>query len=104
MRLTVRSLRQVVKGDLRIEFVRQQLTSYGGLELFHRYFRRMEIRSRLRRAFAAIPSDYGGARRSQLTDSAGDLAIGHGPRPSPQDEPRSASGSVSPERPAPASS
>jgi hypothetical protein len=29
MRLSVRSLRRVVKGDLHIEFVRQDLTSYG---------------------------------------------------------------------------
>src|SRR5947209_6110108 len=33
MRLSVGSLRQVVKRDLPIEFVPQQLTSYGGLEL-----------------------------------------------------------------------
>jgi len=33
MRLSVRSLRRVVKGDLLIEFVQQDLTSYGGLEL-----------------------------------------------------------------------
>ena len=29
MRVTVRSLRQVVKGDLRVEFVRHQVTSYA---------------------------------------------------------------------------
>ena len=39
MRLTVASLRRVVKADLPIEFVPQQLTSYGGLELLRRYFR-----------------------------------------------------------------
>jgi hypothetical protein len=33
MRLSVGSLRQEVKRDLSIEFVPQQLTSYGGLEL-----------------------------------------------------------------------
>ena len=33
MRLSVASLRRVVKGDLTIEFVPQALTSYGGLEL-----------------------------------------------------------------------
>ena len=33
MRLSVASLRRVVKGDLAIQFVPQALTSYGGLEL-----------------------------------------------------------------------
>jgi hypothetical protein len=36
MRLTVASLRRVVKADLPIEFGPQQLTSYGGLELLRR--------------------------------------------------------------------
>ena len=39
MRLSVASLRRVVKGDLAIEFVPQELTSYGGLELLRRYLR-----------------------------------------------------------------
>jgi len=34
MRLKIASLRRGVKGDLRVEFVRQDLTSYGGLELY----------------------------------------------------------------------
>src|SRR4029450_11924819 len=63
MRLKVRSLRQAVKGDLPIEFVPQRLTSYGGLELVRRYVRKLAIIARLRAALAAIPSDYGGARR-----------------------------------------
>ena len=66
MRLKVRSLRRVVKGDLRIEFVRQHLTSYGGLELLGRYFRNLDLALRLRRALAAIPSDYGSARLALL--------------------------------------
>jgi Transposase DDE domain group 1 len=66
MRLTVRSLRQVVKSDLRIEFVRQHVTSYGGLELFRRYFRRLNVAARLREAVAGLPSDYGGARLALL--------------------------------------
>lgn len=37
MRLSVASLHRVVKCDLRIKFVPQELTSYGGLELLHRY-------------------------------------------------------------------
>jgi hypothetical protein len=66
MRLKVRSLRQVVKGDLAIEFVSQRLTSYGGLELLQRYFRKLAIVGRLRAALAAIPSDYGSARLALL--------------------------------------
>jgi DDE family transposase len=66
MRLKVRSLRQAVKGDLSIEFVSQRLTSYGGLELFRRYFSNLAIVARLRAALAAIPSDYGSARLALL--------------------------------------
>ena len=62
MRLSVRSLRRVVKGDLPIEFVQQDLTSYGGLELVRRYLHRLDVMARLRRAVAHVPSDYGGGR------------------------------------------
>src|SRR2546428_1824484 len=61
MRLSVGRLRQVVKRDLPIEFVPQQLTSYGGLELLHRYVRRLGLYPRLRRACADLGGDYGGA-------------------------------------------
>src|SRR5262245_22501146 len=66
MRLKVRSLWRAVKDDLRIDFVPQQLTSYGGLELFQRYFRKLGVVGRLRGALAAIPSDYGSARLALL--------------------------------------
>jgi hypothetical protein len=49
-----------------VEFVAQQLTSYGGLELITRQFRTMNVMSRLRRALAAVPSDYGSARLALL--------------------------------------
>src|SRR5262249_60494647 len=62
MRLSVATLRRVVKGDLRVEFVRQQLTSYGGLELLRRYVRRLDLRRRLHAACAAAGGDYGGGR------------------------------------------
>src|SRR2546425_12606768 len=62
MRLSVGTLRQVVKRDLSIEFVPQQLTSYGGLELLRRYVRRIELPRRLQAACAALGGDYGGAR------------------------------------------
>ena len=38
MRLKVSGLRRVVKRNLGIEFGREQLTSYGGLELVRQYF------------------------------------------------------------------
>jgi hypothetical protein len=66
MRLSVRSLRRVVKGDLAIEFVQQDLTSYGGLELLRRYLRHLDLGSRLRRVVDRVPSDYGGARLALL--------------------------------------
>src|SRR3989442_2677529 len=61
MRLSVGTLRQVVKRDLSIAFVPQQLTSYGGLELLRRYVRRIELPRRLQAACAALGGDYGGA-------------------------------------------
>jgi hypothetical protein len=66
MRLSVGTLRQVVKRDLPIEFVPQQLTSYGGLELLRRYLRRLELPRRLRVACAALGGDYSGSRLALL--------------------------------------
>src|SRR5262249_52163491 len=62
MRLSVASLRRVVKRDLAIQFVPQALTSYGGLELLRRYLRRLDLTVRLRAAFTGLPSDYGSPR------------------------------------------
>ena len=62
MRLTIATLRRVVKRDLAIQFVPQVLTSYGGLELLGRYLRRRDLGPRLRQAFAGLRSDYGSAR------------------------------------------
>src|SRR5918994_5988677 len=66
MRLNVGSLRQVVKRDLPIAFVPQQLTSYSGLELLRRYVRRIDVPRRLQAACAALGGDYGGARLALL--------------------------------------
>src|ERR1043166_7974523 len=66
MRLSVGTLRQVVKRDLPIAFVPQQLTSYGGLELLRRYVRRIALPRRLQAACAALGGDYGGARLALL--------------------------------------
>jgi hypothetical protein len=66
MRLSVGTLRQVVKRDLPIAFVPQQLTSYGGLELLRRYLQRIELPRRLKAACAPLGGDYGGARLALL--------------------------------------
>jgi len=48
-------------GDLRVEFVEQDLSSYSGLELFRRYFRLIGLNSRIRQAFRehGLRGDYG---------------------------------------------
>jgi hypothetical protein len=66
MRLSVDTLRQVVKRDLPIAFVPQQLTSYGGLELLRRYVRHLELPRRLNAACAAVGGDYRGSRLTLL--------------------------------------
>jgi DDE family transposase len=66
MRLTITTLRRVVKGDLTIQFVPQALTSYGGLELLGRYLRHIDLGARLRQAFAGLRSDYGSARLAMV--------------------------------------
>jgi Transposase DDE domain group 1 len=66
MRLSVGTLRQLVKRDLPIAFVPQQLTSYGGLELVRRYLRRIDLPRRLQAACAALGGDYGGGRLALL--------------------------------------
>jgi len=66
MRLSVTSLRRMVKRPLHVEFGRQQLTSYSGLELLRRYLRQHELPSRLRAACGATGGDYGGGRLALL--------------------------------------
>jgi hypothetical protein len=47
-----------------VEFVRQELTSYSGLELLRRYFALLDLHRRIREAFAAygLTGDYGCGR------------------------------------------
>ena len=66
MRLSVASLRRMIKGNLPVEFVRQDLTSYSGLELLRRYLRQLNLPRRLRTACAAKGGDYGGGRLALL--------------------------------------
>ena len=66
MRLSVASLRRVVKRPLHVEFTRQQLTSYNELELLRRYLRQRDLPQRLRTACPATGGDYNGGRLALL--------------------------------------
>ena len=66
MRLSVASLRRMIKGKLQVEFVDQDLTSYSGLELLRRYLRQLDLPRRLRTACASTGGDYGGGRLALL--------------------------------------
>jgi hypothetical protein len=66
MRLSVTSLRRMVKRPLRVEFVHQELTSYSGLGLLRRYLRQLDLPRRLRAACVGLGGDYGGARLGRL--------------------------------------
>lgn len=66
MRLSVTSLRRLVKGKLHVEFGRQALTAYSGLELLRRYLRQHDLPHRLRAACATMGGDYGGGRLALL--------------------------------------
>ena len=66
MRLSVASLRRMIKGKLSVEFVPQELTSYSGLELLRRYLRQLDLPQRLRTACASTGGDYGGGRLALL--------------------------------------
>jgi Transposase DDE domain group 1 len=61
MRLKVSGLRQVVRRNLGIEFGREQLTSYGGLELVRQYFEIISLNRRIRQGFRehGLGGDYG---------------------------------------------
>jgi hypothetical protein len=52
MRLGKRSCQVHVNHDLKIEFARQKLTSYSGLELLDRFLRALDLDGRVRRALA----------------------------------------------------
>ena len=66
MRLSVASLRRMIKGKLHVEFVHQELTSYSGLELLRRYLRQLDLPRRLHAACASTGGDYGGGRLALL--------------------------------------
>ena len=64
MRLKLSRFRRNFNKDLPIEFTEQNLSSFGGLELFSRYLRRLELSRRVREALRgkSIRSDYGSVR------------------------------------------
>src|SRR6266852_7935310 len=66
MRLSVASLRRMIKGKLSVEFVHQELTSYSGLELLRRYLGQHDLPRRLRAACTTTGGDYGGERLALL--------------------------------------
>ncbi len=51
MRLRNSEIHSRINGNLAIEFTDQKLTSFSGLELFNRYFRAIDFRTRIRNAF-----------------------------------------------------
>ena len=61
VRLRISGLRTIVKSDLPIQFVDQDITSYSGLELFRRYFCLIELHRKIRHSCrkAGVRSDYG---------------------------------------------
>ena len=61
MRLSVASLRRLVKHPLHVEFTQQQPTSYSGLQPLRRYLRQLDLPQRLRTACAANGGDYAAA-------------------------------------------
>lgn len=52
VRLRKQDFCQRINSDLKIEFARQDLSSYSGLELFRRYFALIGLHTRIRAAFA----------------------------------------------------
>ncbi|MGH2569184.1 MAG: IS1380 family transposase [Bacteroidota bacterium] len=53
MRIRNHEIHDRINGNLKVEFAEQQITSYSGLELFKRYFRLIDLNSRIKRAFRA---------------------------------------------------
>jgi len=56
----------MIKEKLPVEFVRQEVTSYGGLELLRRYLRQHDLPRRLRAACSTTDGDYRGGRLALL--------------------------------------
>lgn len=60
MRLRKSNISQKIKSNLKVEFAQQDVSGFGGLELFRRYFAIIGLNSRIRQAFRAngLRGDY----------------------------------------------
>src|SRR5258708_2411428 len=60
VRLRKQQISQRINSDLTIEFAKQDLSSFSGLEFFRRYFALIKLNSRIKRAFAgnSLSGDY----------------------------------------------
>lgn len=76
MRLTVARLWRAIKRELPIQLGKEQLASYGGLELVRRYFQLIGMNRRIRRAFGEhqLGGDYGATHLGLLV--SGLLVVG----------------------------
>ena len=54
MRLKNSKIHDRINGNLQIEFTDQKLTSFSGLELFNRYFRAIDLRGQIKKAFRRL--------------------------------------------------
>ena len=73
MRLKLSRFRRNFNKDLPIEFTEQNLSSFGGLELFSRYLRRVELSRRVGKAcrgLVEVPIE--GVESFSLGESCGD--------------------------------
>lgn len=61
MRLANHSLRRRINQNLEIQFDAEKLTTFSGLEIFNRYFRSVDLGSRIKKAFAGhdLGRDFG---------------------------------------------
>ena len=66
MRVSVDTLRRMVKRDLATQFVPQPLASSGSLERLRRYVQRIDLPARLRAACAGLGGDDSGGRLARL--------------------------------------
>ena len=68
MRLSKRSIRAAVKGDLPITFSDEKISAHGGLELVRRYLVAIDLAGRLRALFrdTALDGDFGAVRIAML--------------------------------------
>jgi hypothetical protein len=57
VRLKNSEIHDRINGNLQIEFTDQKLTSFSGLELFNRFFRAIDLRTRIKAAFRSAQTN-----------------------------------------------